>query len=184
MVKLNDYNADKVEPTGAFDPLPAGEYVVWIEHGTDMKDNKQGTGQYLKLVYSVVEGPYQGRKIFENLNLHFDDVEENEKHAMAVKIANDKLRQICFAVGNHTPRDTEELCEIAFVARVGIKKGNDEFPDPQNKVTKCRALSEGPAKGPMTKPAPAGAPAPGSVAPAEGQVQVGGQGAPWRNRNP
>jgi len=142
MVKLNNYNADEVEPAGSFDPLPAGEYTVVIED-TDEKDNKAGTGSYLKVVYNVVEGEYQGRKLFENLNLHFDDVEENEKHATAVKIANGKLRSICFAVGNHVPQDTEELHNIPFIVIVGLKKGNDDYPEPQNIIRKYKAVEGG-----------------------------------------
>ena len=133
MVKLNDFNADNVEPAGSFDPLPAGEYVVVIE-SSDEKDNKKGTGQYLKMVYNVVEGDYEGRKIFENLNIVNDSAD-------AQKIGMGKLRDICIAVGNHTPDDTEELHNIPFIAKVAIKKGNDDYPEPQNIVRKYRAIN-------------------------------------------
>ncbi len=142
MVKLDNYNADEVEPAGSFEPLPVGKYMVVIED-SDMKDNNAGTGQYLKLTYNVVDGNFQGRKLFENLNLHFDDAGENEKHATAMKIANGKLRSICFAVGNHTPQDTSELHDIPFVVTVGIQKSKSEaYPEPQNVIRKYEPLNQ------------------------------------------
>ena len=176
MVKLDNYNADEVEPAGSFEPLPAGKYTVVIED-SDSKDNKAGTGSYLKLTYNVVEGPFTGRKLFENLNLHFDDVEENEKHAMAVKIANGALRQICFAVGNHTPKETEELHNIPFLVTVGIKKGNEEYPEPQNVIRKREALSPED----VSETAPAGAPA--AAAKKSGAAgKSSGNDKPWKKK--
>jgi hypothetical protein len=176
MVKLDNFNADEVEPAGSFEPLPAGKYTVVIED-SDNKDNKAGTGSYLKLTYNVVEGPYAGRKLFENLNLHFDDEAENEKHAMAVKIAKGALRQICFAVGNHTPQETEELHDIPFLVTVGIKKGNDEFPEPQNVIRKREALSPDDAP-PAAAAPPAGSPA-AAVKKSGTAGKVSGGDRPW-----
>jgi hypothetical protein len=118
MTKL-DFNAEEYEPLGTFDPLPVGEYLVVIS-ASEMKETKTGRGKYLQLVYDVVDGEFQGRRVFDRLNL----VNENET---AQKIAQQALSAICRAVGVMHPKDSEELHDKPFVVKVGIRAATEQY---------------------------------------------------------
>jgi hypothetical protein len=118
MVELN-FDANDVEPMGSFEPLPIGEYTVVIS-SSEMKDAKTGKGQYLQLVYDVVEGEFQNRKLFDRLNI------ANES-SQAQEIAQRALSSICRAVGVMHPKNSEELHDKPFVVRVGIRPAKDEY---------------------------------------------------------
>lgn len=118
MVELN-FDANDVEPLGSFEPLPLGEYTVVIS-SSEMKDAKTGKGQYLQLVYDVIEGEYHGRKLFDRLNI------QNES-AQAQEIAQRSLSSICRAVGVMHPQNSEDLHDKPFVVRVGIRPAKDEY---------------------------------------------------------
>jgi hypothetical protein len=120
MTKL-DFNAEDYEPMGSFSPLPVGEYLVVIS-ASEMKDTKTGRGKYLQLVYDVVDGDYQGRHLFDRLNL----VNENET---AQKIAQQALSAICRAVGVMHPKDSEELHDRPFVVKVGIRAATEQYQE-------------------------------------------------------
>jgi len=67
MSTLN-FDANTVEPSTGFDPIPAGKYpAVIIE--SEMKTTKSGTGRYLELTFEVIDGEYHGRKVWARLNL-------------------------------------------------------------------------------------------------------------------
>jgi hypothetical protein len=118
MVELN-FDASNIEPLGSFEPLPLGEYTVVIS-SSEMKDAKTGKGQYLQLVYDVIEGEYHGRKLFDRLNI------QNES-AQAQEIAQRSLSSICRAVGVMHPQNSEELHDKPFVVKVGIRPAKDEY---------------------------------------------------------
>ena len=46
MADLNGFDANQVEPTGDFEPIPAGKYLAVITD-SEMKPNKAGTGSLL-----------------------------------------------------------------------------------------------------------------------------------------
>ena len=131
MTKLN-FNAEDVEPLGSFEPLPIGEYTVVIS-ASEMKETKNKEGQYLQLVYDVVDdGEYRGRKVFDRLNLV-------NKNATAQEIAQRALSSICRAVGVMHPKDSDELHDKPFTVKIGIRPGNDEY-QPTNVVKEYKVL--------------------------------------------
>jgi hypothetical protein len=117
MAHLNGFNANEVEPSADFDPLPAGMYLAAITE-SEMKDTKSGAGQYLQLTFQVLEGPYKGRFLWARLNL-------NNPNVTAVKIARAELSAICRAVGVMTPNDSVELHNLPLVITVKCKKRAD-----------------------------------------------------------
>jgi hypothetical protein len=119
MAELNNFNANEIEPTGNFDPIPLGEYLMVIS-ASEMKPTKNGEGQYLQLTYDVVEGEYSGRKVFDRLNL----VNKNEQ---AQEIAQRSLSAICRCVGVLHPKNSEELHDKPLVVKVGIRAASGEF---------------------------------------------------------
>jgi len=116
MSTLN-FDANTVEPSTGFDPIPAGKYpAVIIE--SEMKTTKSGTGRYLELTFEVIDGEYHGRKVWARLNL------ENP-NSTAVEIARSELSAICRAVNVRQPRDSVELHNLPLVITVRGNKNAD-----------------------------------------------------------
>jgi hypothetical protein len=106
------FDATSVEPAKPIEVLPPGQYVAHIVQ-SEMRVTKDGMGQYLNLELDVLEGPYQGRKLFDRLNL------VNSSPA-TVEIAQRTLSAICHATRRLQVQDSEELHLIPMrvVARV------------------------------------------------------------------
>jgi Protein of unknown function (DUF669) len=117
MADLTGFDANDVDPRGDFEPLPEGSYLAVITD-SDMKENKAGTGRYLKLTFQVADGPHKGRLLWEQLNLH-------HPNELAVKIARAELSAICRAVGVMAPQDSGELHDLPLVIRVRCMKRKD-----------------------------------------------------------
>jgi hypothetical protein len=117
MANLNGFNAAEVEPTSNFDPLPAGKYLAAITE-TEMKPTKNGSGNYLQLTFTIIDGPYKNRVLWARLNL-------KNPNATAVKIAMSELSAICRATGVMTPRDSIELHNLPLTILVKCKKRED-----------------------------------------------------------
>ena len=125
MADLSGFDASKVEPSGAFEPLPAGDYpVVIIE--SKMKKTKDGNGEYLELKLQVASGKYQNRQLFDRLNL----INANDQ---AVQIAKGTLSAICRAVNVLTPNDSSELHNRKLLATVKVKP--DQNGNPRNEIS-------------------------------------------------
>lgn len=137
----SDFDASSM-PERSFTPVPVGDYVAFIS-SSEMMPTKAG-GECLKLTYTIAEGEHQGRLIFDRLNL----VNANPK---AVEIAKRGLAEILRAVGLTIAEDSSELHDKPLIIKVGIEPGNDQYPNPSNKITKVSAI--GGTK--STPPAPA-----------------------------
>jgi len=165
MAALN-FNAENVEPQQSFDALPAGRYEVIIS-GSEMKDTKAGTGQYLQLTFDVIGGQHNGRKLWSRLNL----VNPN---ATAVGIAERELSAICHCVGVMNLTDSEELYDRPLIVDV-IQELNPMSGQQTNRI-KGYAQADGlPA---ASKPAPKAKPA----APAGFATGRVAAAAPWAAR--
>lgn len=117
MADLRGFDANQVEPTTDFDPIPAGKYQAVITE-TEMKPNKAGTGRYLQLTFQVIDGEFKGRHLWARLNL-------DNPNATAVQIARAELSAICRAVGVLAPNDSVELHNLPLVIAVKCKKRPD-----------------------------------------------------------
>lgn len=117
MADLSGFDANQVEPTGDFDPIPAGKYAAVITD-SEMKPNKAGTGSLLQLTFQIIEGEHQNRLLWARLNL-------DHPNAVAVQIARADLSAICRAVGVLAPTDSAELHNLPMVVSVRCKKRTD-----------------------------------------------------------
>ena len=113
MAILN-FNANEVEPSKAFDPIPAGKYVAVITD-SEMKDTRAGTGRYLQLEFEITDGEFAGRKVWARLNI------EN-RNPEAVRMARADLSAICRAVNVLTPSDSADLHNLPLVIKVHVRK--------------------------------------------------------------
>ena len=117
MADLRGFDANTVEPRTAMEAIPAGKYLAIIS-ASEMKPNKAGTGQFLQLVFTILEGELRNRQVWARLNL------ENPNE-LAMKIAQAELSALCRAVGVMTPNDSVELHNLPLVIRVKCKKRKD-----------------------------------------------------------
>lgn len=117
MANLTGFDANRVEPSTDFEPLPAGKYLAVITE-SEMKPTKSGAGSYLQLTFEILDGPHKGRKVWARLNL----ANSNET---TVKIAQAELSAICRAVGVLAPNDSVELHNLPLVITVKCKKRTD-----------------------------------------------------------
>jgi len=119
------FDARKTEPATdrQFAPIPQGDYLVAITR-SEMKLTNSGSGKYLKLTFTVLDGPHKGRLFWDNLNI----VNTNSK---TEEIARGQLSAICRAVDVPTPSDSAELHDRPFMARVAIE--HDQNGKPQNR---------------------------------------------------
>lgn len=172
MVAMN-FNAANVKPREDADALPPGDYVAMIV-ASEMRETKDGSGQYLWLEMDITEGEHQGRKLWDRLNLV-------NRNAKAVEIAERTLSSICHAVGKLNLSDSEELHGCTVVAKVKVRPGQGDY-GPSNEVANYRAAG---AVVPMQRQAPVQQarteqqPAVQQAKPAQARAAAGGT-PPWR----
>ena len=104
------FDASGIEPTTAYELLPAGKYSAQIVE-SEMRVTRNGMGQFLWLMLDILDGPHKGRKIFDQLNL----VNPNPT---TVEIAQRTLSAICHATGKMQVSDSEELHLIPMTIQV------------------------------------------------------------------
>lgn len=126
MAKLQ-FNAAGKDTGGDYEPLPIGDYNGMVIE-TEIKENKKGTGSFIKVTTQILDEEYQGRRVYDYINV----VHTNEK---VQQIAERQLAELCNAVGVLELEDTQELHEIPLVVRLAIEAGNEQF-GPSNKVKK------------------------------------------------
>ncbi|UNK78149.1 DUF669 domain-containing protein [Sphingopyxis granuli] len=154
------FDATGIEPTTGYDVLPAGKYRAQIVE-SEMRVTRNGMGQFLWLMLDIIEGQYQGRKLFDQLNL----VNSNPQ---TVEIAQRTLSAICHATGKLQVNDSVDLHLVPMTIQVGVKPPKDGYSE-KNTI---RYLV--PEKAPI---APAY-----QAAPAASQTPAAPAAAPW-NRN-
>ena len=117
MASLRGFDANQVEPSTPFEPIPAGKYLAAITD-SKMKPTKSGNGEYLELTFQILEGEHRGRQLWARLNL-------SNPNEQTVKIARGELSAICRAVGVMQPNDSTELHNLPLVITVRCKKRQD-----------------------------------------------------------
>jgi hypothetical protein len=128
MASLN-FNAEGIDTTNTFDAIPAGDYEAMVTH-SEMRKTKDMTGEYLELTLEIQAGQYQGRKLWDRLNL----ANQNPK---AVEIAQKQLAQLCHATGVMQVKNSEQLHNKPVIMKVAAK--NDPQRGMQNEVKGYKA---------------------------------------------
>lgn len=140
-MKFNNFDANTIEPSEAYDLIPAGWYKAIIVESEQIS-TKAGTGSYLKLRFDIIDGNQSGRVVFDNLNL-------DNPNQTAVEIAYKALSSICRAVGVMTPSASNELHDIPLMIKVGIQPAKGEY-EASNNVKGYKAVDGGDNK-PLAK---------------------------------
>lgn len=127
MADLGGFNANQVEPSsGDFEALSPGKYEVMVT-ATEKVENSNGSGQHLKLTFTVVRGEFEGKPIWHRLNLW------HQNGGKVVQIAQGQLSAICHAVGILTPRDSTDLHNLPLL--VTVKQETYDEGKISNKIT-------------------------------------------------
>lgn len=129
--------SDLPESTGgAYDPLPAGWYTAMIA-GADLQATKDGTGQYIKIKYSITGPSHQGRVVFGNLNI-------KNQSAKAEEIGRAQLGELMRAIGLARVQDTDQLIGGNLSIKLDIRPARTDASsgktyDAQNEVKGYKA---------------------------------------------
>jgi len=114
-------NSEDNSSQGGFDILPEDDYICMLTK-SEWKDNKAKTGKYIYMEFTVVDGEHKGMKFFERLNLI-------NPNPVAVRIANQKMNQLCAACLLTDIEDTDELQGIPVILVIGIQENeNSDYP--------------------------------------------------------
>jgi hypothetical protein len=133
---LTGFDANTVDPAASREPVPAGWYRCVIV-AEEEKPTKAQTGSYLQLDIEIVEGPHQGRKVFERLNL-------NNPSQDTVDRARSDLSSICRATGVMMPKTSADLLHKPLMVKVKVRPAKDGY-DAQNEVVEYAAPDKAPS---------------------------------------
>ena len=168
MASLGGFDPREHDPDGGRpEPVPPGDYLVMIEE-SDVVPTKQGNGIRLTFTAKIIDGEFNGRKIWEGLNL------ENQS-ATAQKIGQSQLSALCHAVNLlRVVDDSTELHNIPFIAVVGVQPANGTFRA-KNEIVQFKSAAGAPAPVAAQLPLEAAA-----SPPADNKAPLGGSRAPWK----
>ena len=116
----------QVEASVANEPLPAGEYKVIIETASDIErftyNNEETSRTGFKLMLQVIEGEYEGRKLFCDVTVADDD--QSEKAQKQLRIEMGRLGALVKAVGwpSLNGRNPTDFIDNIVVAKVIVWK--------------------------------------------------------------
>ncbi len=162
------FDASTVQPNSVYEVLPPGRYLAQIVQ-SEMRPTKDGMGQYLFLEVEILEGQYQGRKLFDRLNL----INQNPD---TVQIAQRTLSSICRAVGKMQVSNTDQLHLIPLTVDVRVRPPKGMYGESNS----LRYLPRSPAPAAVA-PAPVAAAAP-AYRPAAPVVTAAANGLPWKKQ--
>jgi hypothetical protein len=133
------FDSTSVPPADDFPVLPPDNYPVLIE-STEVKATKANDGAYVKIKMSVLDGPFKGRKLFDNINIH-------NPNQQCVEIGLRSLAALGQALGVRHVNDTDQFVNQVCVAHVKVKDG-------QNVIRTYSALTPAAAPGIPQQPQP------------------------------
>lgn len=111
-----DFNTADYKPDD-FELIEPGEYdAVIIE--SEKKPNSKNNGHYLKLKFQIMNGKFQNRTLYDNLNLW-------NQSQTATEIARKSLSAIVAATGAANPSKSEALHDKPLKIKVAVEKRAD-----------------------------------------------------------
>lgn len=144
MAGLN-FNIAEYEPdAGGFgEPIPAGWQDMMIDESSvePTKDNATTGNLFVKLRFSIMQGPYKGRKIFKQFNI-------KNTSQQAETIGRKQLSAVAHAVGVPNCQDTMQLHGIPLKGKVTLELGTlkpdgsgAKYPD-RNDINTFKNINE------------------------------------------
>lgn len=175
-----DFEFDPAAEEGSsFDLIPAGDYPAEIVDAAIRPPNN-GDGLMLALVWALNQGPYEGRKIFQNLCFKHSKQQTQD-------IARKQIKDICDALGIvEIVTDPEVFKFKPAKVRVVIESDKTGRYDDSNRIKRVTRLEDGDgeaaeAKASVTSKPPAPSVSAEPAAKPETKPTGNGPGAaPWK----
>lgn len=141
--------ADEI-PAQDFAPIPDGFYTADVK-AAELKDTKDGTGQYINLQFSITGPTHAGRVVFSIVNI-------KNNNPKAEEIGLRQLKELRVACGIATLRDTDEL--IGHTVKIKVKTQKSEEYGDKNVVVAFQSVNASgmPSAGSATPAASASTP--------------------------
>ena len=95
--------------------LPPGKYLCMVEEA-ELKENKNGTGLYVKVVLTILEGLHKNRKFFCNINIKHSESQE------CVDIGLRTLASLGKALGLKMVTNLDQVRNQVVIAHATVKK--------------------------------------------------------------
>lgn len=163
------FNAASVAPQQAFEPVPSDWYSAIITDAS-LEPTANGGGIRMSIEFTIFDGPFKGRKVFDGLNVQ-------HSNSQAQEIAQSQLSAICHATGVIQISDLTQLYQKPFAAKFGLEEkrtvtnpttGEVKTYEARNVFKGAKPLSElggKTATGPAAPSAPAAASLPAGMTP-------------------
>ena len=159
--------------TGVPEPVPAGEYMLQVEKA-ELVTTKDNTGMMLKCELVVIQGEFEGRRIYPQFNVR-------NKSAQAQTIGIAELKALTLACGldwEIVRNDTDALIYQPFRANIGFEKEQINPTTGQPYPLRNRVLKYIPAN--AAAPAPAATPKAPTAPAASARPAAPQAGLPWK----
>lgn len=142
MANIADFSrmADEL-PEQEYEPVPEGVYNADIEKA-ELKDTKNGTGQYINLQLKIIGPMSAGRVVFAMINI-------KNANPKAEEIGLRQLKELRTACGIATLRDTDELIGRTVKIKVKVNPEKDGYKA-SNSVASYQSINGGVMPSPGT----------------------------------
>ena len=122
----------------SYELLPVGWYSATIVDA-ELRNTRDGSGQYISLKYAVSGPTHQGRTVYGNINIR-------NKSIKAEEIGRADLGNLMRAIGLQRVSDTDELVNGQLQIKVGISEARTDPAtgkayEARNEVKGYKALS-------------------------------------------
>lgn len=130
-------DTEEVPDGSDFDVIPPGQYLVEVEK-TEKTKSKKGD-KMLKLQLNILEGEFEGRKLFDQIML------THAESPKAALIGLQRLKMLKVAVGNPTTTVEHDLWMVPIIAKVKIQKDKSGEYGDKNAITAYKPVDPGEA---------------------------------------
>jgi Protein of unknown function (DUF669) len=123
------FDVDNEEGTPPLSLLPKGKYKAEITDAT-VGPTKNGKGQAVSLTWTITEGEYEHRLLFQRILIQHDSPE-------AQKFGRMKFKDVCAACGiTGTITDLSVLCLKPCLVSVTVRKDEGGQYDDKNEISR------------------------------------------------
>jgi hypothetical protein len=131
-----EFNVESEEGTSEFELLPKGKYTAEIVKAV-VGPTKNGKGQAVSLDWTITEGQYERRLVFQNILLQHESAD-------AQKFGRQKFKDVCDACGIREPvTDLDVLTYKPCLIQVGIRTDKTGQYSDKNEVKSVKSVISG-----------------------------------------
>ena len=105
--------------TSNYDLVPSGWYTAFV-HSAEVKQTKNGTGEYIKIRFDITGDTSQGRVLFSNINIR-------NQNSQAEEIGRQNLGDIMRAIGLARVTNTDQLIGGNLSIKVTVKPADGQY---------------------------------------------------------